>query len=245
MFLDRYFADDIDEDAVELVRAAYRGEVHSVDELVGRLLDSLERDGIREETLVVVTADHGEALGEEDIRGERSMGHINSVNEHHMRVPLILAHPDIEPESFEQRVPLTALSNQLLTGPESFLNDSFDSPGNALATDEPTLFELPANPFHRDSFDRYEHIPDWFITRQSMTHSVVGFDDPWTVIAYSNGDVDVWNGEEARHRADAPTHLVETCEDAVQSFPDEDSSDSGSDDLSASRQQQLEDLGYL
>lgn len=242
MFLDRYFADDIDEEAIELVRTAYRGEVHSVDELVGRLLNSLEHAGLREETLVVVTSDHGEALGEEDIRGERSMGHINSVNEHHMRVPLIIANPRIEPRTVEQRTSLIALSNQLMTDSEPLLDRA---PDDALTTDEPVLFELPANPFHRDSFDRYEHIPDWFINRQSMTHSVVGFDDCWTIIAYSNGDLDVWNGNEAQSRADAPDYLVERCEDAVQSFPDEDSSDSVSGDLSASRQQQLEDLGYL
>lgn len=245
MFLDQYFEDDIDEDDLELVRAAYRGEVHSVDELVGRLLDELERTGIQNETLIIVTSDHGEALGEEDIRGERSMGHINSVNEHHMRVPLIIANPEIRPEIVEQRVSLTALTDQLRSGSASFVNATEDSLGDALTTDEPVLFELPANPFHQDSFDRFENIPDWFVTRQSVTHSVVGFDGPWTVIAYSNGDIDIWRDDVVQTREDAPNHLVQSCEDAVQSFPAEDTSNAGGGDLSQSRQQQLEDLGYL
>lgn len=42
--------------------ARYDSEVLQVDRALGRLLDHLERTGLAEETLVVVTADHGEGL---------------------------------------------------------------------------------------------------------------------------------------------------------------------------------------
>jgi len=42
----------------------YAGEVAFVDEQVGRLLAELDAAGLADETLVVVTADHGECLGE-------------------------------------------------------------------------------------------------------------------------------------------------------------------------------------
>ncbi len=42
----------------------YSGEVAFVDEQIGVLLDEIENEGIRRNTLVVITADHGECLGE-------------------------------------------------------------------------------------------------------------------------------------------------------------------------------------
>ncbi len=44
--------------------ALYRGEITSMDRELGRLLAELDRLGIRDDTIVVFTADHGESLGE-------------------------------------------------------------------------------------------------------------------------------------------------------------------------------------
>jgi arylsulfatase len=46
------------------VRALYDGEIHYADAEIGRVLDRLRERGALEGTLVVVTADHGESLGE-------------------------------------------------------------------------------------------------------------------------------------------------------------------------------------
>ncbi|HEY7697786.1 MAG TPA: sulfatase, partial [Vicinamibacteria bacterium] len=45
-------------------KEGYRGEVAHVDSLVGRLLSFLDERGLSEGTLVALTADHGESLGE-------------------------------------------------------------------------------------------------------------------------------------------------------------------------------------
>ncbi len=45
-------------------KAPYDGEVAYTDEILGRLLARLDRAGIANRTLVVLTSDHGEALGE-------------------------------------------------------------------------------------------------------------------------------------------------------------------------------------
>ena len=70
----------------------YAGEVAWTDELVGRLLAALERLGMAAETLVVVTSDHGEGLGD---HGELLHGFF--AYETTLRVPLILRGPGIEP----------------------------------------------------------------------------------------------------------------------------------------------------
>jgi arylsulfatase A-like enzyme/Flp pilus assembly protein TadD len=70
----------------------YDGEVAFSDELVGRLDAALTRRGLREETLLVVTSDHGEGLGE---HGESVHGFF--VYQSTIRVPLLLRGTGITP----------------------------------------------------------------------------------------------------------------------------------------------------
>jgi choline-sulfatase len=70
----------------------YDGEVAWSDELVGRLDAALTRLGIRDRTLVVLTSDHGEALGE---HGEAVHGFF--LYEATLRVPLIIRGPGVRP----------------------------------------------------------------------------------------------------------------------------------------------------
>jgi arylsulfatase A-like enzyme/Flp pilus assembly protein TadD len=78
--------------AAQYARRPYDGEVAWSDELVGRLDTALTDAGIRDETLLVVTSDHGEALGE---HGENGHGYF--VYETTLRVPLIFRGPGIVP----------------------------------------------------------------------------------------------------------------------------------------------------
>ena len=45
--------------------------VESVDDGVGRVMDSLKRLKLEENTLVILTSDHGHTLGEEHYLGKR------------------------------------------------------------------------------------------------------------------------------------------------------------------------------
>ena len=70
---------------------AYDGEIAYVDAQVGRLLDSLEAQGMTANTIVAIAGDHGEALGD---HGEATHGML--VYDATLRVPLILAGPGFE-----------------------------------------------------------------------------------------------------------------------------------------------------
>lgn len=83
----------------------YDGEVAWSDELVGRLDAALDRLGARHETLMLVTSDHGEGLGE---HGEAVHGFF--VYEATLRVPLLFRGPGIPPGT---RLPVTARSIDL------------------------------------------------------------------------------------------------------------------------------------
>ncbi|MFO0981265.1 MAG: sulfatase-like hydrolase/transferase [Planctomycetota bacterium] len=68
----------------------YDAEIAFVDEQVAVVLAALEQRRLIEDTLVIVTADHGESLGE---HGEETHGHF--VYEATMHVPLVFAHPSL------------------------------------------------------------------------------------------------------------------------------------------------------
>jgi arylsulfatase A-like enzyme len=87
-------------DEIEFLRARYRDELAYADVAVGRILDSLREHGLADETLVAVTGDHGEHLGE-PVRGdpddpdtERTLlDHQTSVRFPVLRVPLLVRLP--------------------------------------------------------------------------------------------------------------------------------------------------------
>ena len=83
----------------------YDGEVAWSDELVGRLDAALTRLGIRDRTLVALTSDHGEALGE---HGELVHGFF--LYQATLRVPLLLRGPGIRPGT---KIPVVARSVDL------------------------------------------------------------------------------------------------------------------------------------
>lgn len=70
----------------------YAGDVHAADAAVGRLLEGLEAAG-RGDAAVMLTSDHGEALGELD---ERTHGLL--LADGVLRVPLVLRVPGAEPQ---------------------------------------------------------------------------------------------------------------------------------------------------
>ena len=76
------------EHELELSRDAYDDCVAYLDAALGRLFDELERQGILDRTLVIVTSDHGEEIGEHNL-----LGHGRSLYSEELHVPLIVVRP--------------------------------------------------------------------------------------------------------------------------------------------------------
>jgi len=66
----------------------YDGEVRYIDTVLGEFLDALEERGLRERSLVLVTADHGDAFGEHGY-----YGHPRRLHDELVHVPLLVAGP--------------------------------------------------------------------------------------------------------------------------------------------------------
>jgi arylsulfatase len=75
------------EETERLVRL-YDGNLRYVDAAVGRVVGDLRRRGLLEETMLIVTADHGEAIGERGF-----FGHNYSMQEEVTSIPLLIRLP--------------------------------------------------------------------------------------------------------------------------------------------------------
>jgi arylsulfatase A-like enzyme len=89
--------DEIGRIDAAMVEALHDGEVRHVDAELSRLFDALRGSGAWADTLVLVTADHGESFGEDDYWFE----HGRNASEATLRVPLVAKLPADSPWRFD------------------------------------------------------------------------------------------------------------------------------------------------
>jgi arylsulfatase A-like enzyme len=107
-------ADDLDQ---RQLRATYYGMIAEVDAQVGRLLDGLDERGLRDDTIVVLTSDHGEQLGDHWLI--EKLGFFDQS----YRIPLIIRWPGMTGrpgrvvDSFTENVDITPTLLDLVGAP--------------------------------------------------------------------------------------------------------------------------------
>lgn len=89
-------------------RHAYYGQISYLDDKIGRLLTALEETGMRENTVVILTADHGDMLG------ERGLWYKMSLLEGAARVPLVISGKGLSSRRVNTPVSLVDLLPTLL-----------------------------------------------------------------------------------------------------------------------------------
>ena len=93
---------EISAEQMALYEALYDAEIFYQDTLLGRLFDGLQELGVKDDTLIIITSDHGEEFGE--IEGR--VGHQLSLSDRLLHVPLIMRFPALVPAG--RRVPSLA-----------------------------------------------------------------------------------------------------------------------------------------
>lgn len=86
----RTFRGDETNPLVQELRLHYQNNLIYADALVGQIVDQLKAAGLYDETLLIITADHGEAFAEHG-----ALEHGNTVYDEMIRVPLIIRGPGI------------------------------------------------------------------------------------------------------------------------------------------------------
>jgi arylsulfatase A-like enzyme len=224
----------------ERIRRLYAGEVVSVGEHVGRLIEELKRNDLYEETLVVITSDHGENLGEVDLLGNRRMGHEASISHELLHVPLLIVNPTLDPYRVDSPVSIRHVFDFLVEGLDTFPVSSA-SVAEFFKRDPPVVAEYPASG-GEELFDRYPDVPERAIDLRTSIHHAVALDEEWTVIADSRGGRLAFEAEAERGYHEAPKEIRSACEASLERLHELDNEDSN---LSNEEMSQLEALGYL
>ena len=93
-----------------LQRARYAGLVAQIDLEVGRIVDSLKRKGVLENTVIIFSSDHGDYLGDHGLIGK------GSYYEAACHVPMLVSHPGFnEAKVSDQLVTLTDTTATILS----------------------------------------------------------------------------------------------------------------------------------
>lgn len=140
-------------------RDAYEGSVANLDDRIGALLDRLDRQGVLQNTLVIITADHGESFLEHGV-----MHHGYSLYATELHVPLLISWPSRLPAGVRvttpvslRNLPATVLeligSNQRQRAPGFSLSALWSSVANAAPVDPAAILSetsarLDDPPFH-------------------------------------------------------------------------------------------------
>ncbi|MGD8240412.1 MAG: sulfatase-like hydrolase/transferase, partial [Armatimonadota bacterium] len=100
--------DTLSAEAIQVSRAHYYGCVTFQDKQIGRLLDFLEQAGLRENTIVIYTGDHGDMLGDFGVFFKSNFCNGS------VRIPMMISAPGQIPEG-EERPHLVSLVDLLPT----------------------------------------------------------------------------------------------------------------------------------
>lgn len=157
---------NLDERAIQEEKDAYDGTLIYLDNQLGRLFEELNTRGKLDNTLVIITADHGEEFGEHNV-----FEHGNSLYRASVEVPLILHFPGVVPKGVRisetttiRNLPATVIDLLGLEG-SPFQGRSYSqywTIGDGQTEEEPIFSTLLHVSGH----------PDWFPVSKGNMHSV-------------------------------------------------------------------------
>ena len=106
----------------------YEGQIAHIDAELSKLFGELQERGLFANTLLIVTADHGEAFGEHGL-----LGHFNNMYIQTLRVPLIVSFAGRVPNGVEVKNPVSLQDVPATVMDLIGLSNQFRFPGESLA----------------------------------------------------------------------------------------------------------------
>lgn len=152
----------------------YYAAVSFVDAQVGRVMNELERLGLRESTLVIFTSDHGYHLGEHGFWKK------SNLHEESQRVPLIISAPGMKPGVSHSLTELVDIYPTIL----DFLK--VKTPEYCEGLSLKPLLENPSTTL-RDHALSYQIIPNDNIERFALRAN------DWAYMVYENGEEELYD----------------------------------------------------
>jgi arylsulfatase A-like enzyme len=171
---------------VKGLQDAYDGAIAYLDSEIGRLYDELKSRGILNNTLIIVTSDHGEEFAEHTV-----LGHGNSVYATALHVPLLIMDP--KHAAAGKRVSEAVTTRDLSATVIDLIGVSASWPGQSLTrtwndgqganarSTSPILAVLPFS----------KNLPDWYPVSNGDLRSLLS--DPYHYIRNGNGREELYD----------------------------------------------------
>ena len=175
---------------------AYLASIAAVDEQIGRLLDVIDNSPLKENTIIIMTSDHGWGMGEKDYLYK------NSLWQESTRVPLILRAPGIGKPSgvvtrpvslidiYPTLIDLCALDNKTMKNDKGHPLD-----GHSLKP----LLEKPAEGTWSGPDSALTALYKWRMKYNPSQESYSLRADHWRYIRYENGKEELYATSEDPH----------------------------------------------
>ncbi|HEX9563168.1 MAG TPA: sulfatase [Gemmatimonadaceae bacterium] len=171
-------------DELAALQAAYDGSIAYLDDQVGRLLEELERRGALDNTLVIITSDHGEEFGEHG-----HTGHGSSLYTPVIHVPLVMIPPSgAPPRRVARFVSLRDVAATIEQAASPALRVMPGTPLQPLWTGDSLVIASPA----LSEVDRFATLPARYpISRANIRSLIV--DDRWHLIRPDEGPLELYD----------------------------------------------------
>ena len=114
-----YMAHDefpITESGVAGLVQKYDYEIAYVDMWIAKILEAIEKNGLRDQVMLVVLADHGEAFGVHRVAGQKMFFHGQTLYDELLRVPVLLRVPGAKAIAVDDPVSLLDIAPTVLDG---------------------------------------------------------------------------------------------------------------------------------
>jgi arylsulfatase A-like enzyme len=225
----------------------YDGTIHQMDNQIGRVVKALDERGVLDDTLVVVTADHGEGFGEPSrVRpSARVAAHGAGIHEAFLHVPLVVRAPG---QRDSKRVSEAASLTQFPEAVRSLLDDNWDD--DAFVPNGPVVASSHGleEPMEERASKYCEDLWRFNGDARAVYRDEDGDDD------FVRKDV-TWRDEEAsvlicdskasaKTDGDGARERVESAFETIENIGVRDESD-GMGGMDEATQKRLEDLGYV
>ncbi len=129
----------------------YDASIRYVDSLIGFLIDYLERYDLIDETIIIITSDHGEEFMEHGAFGHTGIRYRSHLYQELLRIPLIIYHPNYTPKRIKFPVSNADIVPTILSclGLDQKIFDGKDILGGPLEKNRILLSEASYNNYRR------------------------------------------------------------------------------------------------
>lgn len=228
---------EIDHEKLKSVRDLYAAEVRSADIELGKIVGYLKESGKYQNTLIIVTSDHGENLGERSLSSFRKMGHESSTSDYLLTTPLLIAHPEIDQKWVSERIPLKNIFNLIKNINEIPLtSESMES----ILHSNMVMSEYPGVGQENKFFELHPSVPrELGEKRTSIDHSVCYMSN--SKLMYTSAEKSEYQSyTECSEDCNPPEVMINSCERSLRSVDKIRSETETSADLD-----NLKSLGYI